>query len=364
MRAFNTKQDQVAELNQILAQYNLGELVNFELNQRGFVNTGFSIETERNGVRTKFFLRRYKPGIQEEELIFEHNLINHLSQQTTLPVARLHRTVNGSTYYQHRQKNNDPSTYFYAIFDHLTGEDRFTWVNPHCNQSEIISAARTLAQFHSAVTTLKPKGKRYEPGILDLLKLLASTVVQCIEHPKNTLFDDYLSNSQDAILQNIQDILTTLQTPYAQQMPQIVIHCDFHPGNLKFQGETVSGLFDFDWSKIDYRSFDLGLAIWYFFAKWEDKQDGQIRMEDARIFLEEYQKTTQKLPGIGHLTPTERMYLPEMTNAGNLYVLNWTILDYYNKNVDPIEYLKYLQHSVNSIRWYKENQYHHLTEGQ
>jgi homoserine kinase type II len=362
MRSDVSHKDQIAEIRQILVNYDLGRLVDLELNRRGFVNTGFSIETEKNGVKSRYFLRRYKPEIHEEELIFEHNLISHLSQQTILPVAHLHRTLTGSTYFCRQPQAAGTPTYFYAIFDHLPGEDRFTWVDPHCNLFEITSAARTLAQFHSAVTFMQLKGKRYEPGVRELLACLAATVEKSTLHSKNTIFDDYLTNSKDTTLRSIQDILSILQAPDAGQMPQIVIHCDFHPGNLKFQGYTVSGLFDFDWSKIDYRSFDLGLAIWYFFTNWEGEQDGQIDIEQARCFLKAYQETIEELPGIGTLTHTERKNLPAMINAGNLYVLNWTILDYYNKDVDETEYLKYLQHSINSIHCYQEARYHQITE--
>jgi homoserine kinase type II len=362
MNSWKSNQGTISEISQILDQYDLGELVNLELNQRGYVNSSFSIEIEKNGIRTKYFLRRYKAGIHEEELVFEHNLINHLTKRTSLPVARLYLTLGGNTYIKSQRQDLNQPAFYYALFDYLPGEDRYTWINPHCSQTEIVNAARTLAQFHSAVTNLQPEGKRYEPGILNLLPLMTQFVVQNQERSKNTPFDDCLSDSRSTILQNIQEILALLRTLNAWQMAQIIIHCDFHPGNLKFQGETISGLFDFDWSKIDYRSFDLGLAIWYFSAEWDDSKDGRIRMDEARLFLDEYHHTIQELPGIGPLTPTELEYLPEMINAGNLYVLNWTIRDYYDKTVDPHEYLMYLKHSVNSIHWYNESQYHQLME--
>jgi hypothetical protein len=43
--------------------------------------------------------------------------------------------------------------------------------------------------------------------------------------------------------------------------------------------------------------------------------------------------------------------MPDMIAAANLYVLNWTILDYLRKDVDPDEYLVYLEHAVRTIRW-------------
>ena len=39
------------------------------------------------------------------------------------------------------------------------------------------------------------------------------------------------------------------------------MHCDYHPGNLKWVDEQGVGLFDFDWSKLDYRVFDIARGV-------------------------------------------------------------------------------------------------------
>ena len=40
-----------------------------------------------------------------------------------------------------------------------------------------------------------------------------------------------------------------------------------------------------------------------------------------------------------------------MLVASNLYVLNWTLSDFLNQRVDPEEYLVYLEHAVNLVKW-------------
>jgi homoserine kinase type II len=139
-------------------------------------------------------------------------------------------------------------------------------------------------------------------------------------------------------------------------MPQIVIHGDYHPGNLKYMLDQVSGMFDFDWSKNDWRAFDVALALWYFLSCWESEQDGRLRVEESRIFLQAYQEELQGHPGIGPLNAVELHYLPYLINASNLYVLNWTVLDFYAKEVDPQEYLVYLQHGLNSMTWFERSE--------
>jgi len=114
------------------------------------------------------------------------------------------------------------------------------------------------------------------------------------------------------------------------------------------------GLFDFDWSKIDARCFDLALAIFYFFTSWGAKSDGRLRLDQVTLFLKTYQQTLKNLPGAIPLNSLELNFLPTLINAGNLYVLNWTIEDYLNKEVDPQEYLVFLRHGVNFAKWYED----------
>ena len=99
------------------------------------------------------------------------------------------------------------------------------------------------------------------------------------------------------------------------------------------------GLFDFDWSKVDWHAFDVALAVWYFCASWEAADDGQLRLDKARTFLTAYQRRLQEGSDCPPLSPAEIRYLPHLINAGNIYVLYWTLRDYFGKPVDPEEYL-------------------------
>jgi homoserine kinase type II len=351
-----------SELKEILSHYDLGELVDYEKNERGFVNTAFAIDTSDRGERRRFFLRKYKRGIREEELQFEHSLIGHMVA-CGLPAARIYPTRAGSTYLQRFEGADDATGVFYTIFDYLPGEDRFTWVDPVLSEAELAASAAVLAQFHIATGGFTPLGRRLEPKILDLLPVIAETWSSCPSRSKGTVFDARLLERLDLLSANIAETIAALSQPQVRSLPEIVIHCDYHPGNLKFTGEAVTGLFDFDWSKIDLRVFDLGLALWYFCTSWQGSQDGSFRLDWARTFLRAYQATLAAHPEASPLSPAEIHYLPVMVSAGNLYVLNWTILDYFNKDVDPQEFLVFLDHSLNFTLWYEHAENHRALVG-
>ncbi len=335
------------ELKEILKQYDLGELVDLEKDKRGTVNTSFAIQTVRGDKRAKYFLRMYKKGIREAEIQFEHSLIDHLVRAKSPPVARIYRTRQGKTYL----RRFDGA--FFAIFEFLTDEDRYTWVSPHCSGEELANSAIVLAQFHNAVSGFKPKGQRNEPKIVELLPQIASNIATCPERSKHTAFDACLLEHLDMLLKDIDNTLAILSAPEALELPQLVIHSDFHPGNLKFRGSQVTGLFDFDWSKVDARCFDIALALWYFCTSWGEQTDGELRLQDVKTFLVAYQGYLQSHIA-RPLSPAEGKYLPHMINASNLYVLNWAISDYYQKDNDPQEYLTYLRHNLNFIRWFAQ----------
>ncbi len=344
--------DPSTELSEVLSHYELGQLVAFERDRRGTVNTSFAIETVQDGQRRRYFLRRYKREIRPEEIQFEHALIDHIVRQRACPVARVHATREGKTYLHLPDPEGRGEAAYYAVFDFLPGEDRYTWVGPRCTPAELNAAGRLLAQFHDAVRTLEPQGARAEARTVEILERIDDLWVDGHRHPKGTPFDAFLHEHFDVVRESIAETLRALRQPEADALPQVVIHSDYHPGNLRFEGEAVSGLVDFDWAKVDLRAVDVGLALWYFCVSWESEVDGELRLEDARRFLEGYQNYLRSISGYPALMPAEIGFMPDMVSAGNIYVIYWTIREYFRKDVDPQEYLVYLKHHVAFIRWF------------
>jgi homoserine kinase type II len=340
--------DTAAELREILKHYDVGELVNWERNDRGYCNISYAIETVVNGEKRRYYLRKYKKGIKERELRFEHSVINHLIWNGFDLVAHILRTRHGRSFVR-RQAGEE--AIFYAVFAFLSGEDRYTWINPRCCDREVTSCAAVLARFHDTTFGFIPQGKRDELKIVELLPAIAKYVSGCVQRTKNTSFDVYLLENLDLILRNIEDAQRALAEQACQELVQLVVHCDYHPGNLKFEGEKVTGLFDFDWTKVDARCFDVALAILYFFATWEEGKNGAFDLEQVTLFLDTYQRALKDSSGVGPLSEVELEYLPTMIKASNLYVLNWTVVDFYSREVDPNEYLTYLRHGIRTMRW-------------
>jgi homoserine kinase type II len=135
------------------------------------------------------------------------------------------------------------------------------------------------------------------------------------------------------------------QQRYAM-MPHVVIHGDYHPGNLKFHDGKVVGVFDFDWAKIDTRCFDVALAVNYFCMSWEGSKDGELLLDRVRIFLNAYQQALKDLNGLSGLHDLELLCFPEMLMMSNVSTIDWMVKTFYTTTPDPDEYQTYLRHNV------------------
>jgi len=371
--------------------YDIGELIDVKKLDRGYVNVSYEIETKKGGRLQKYFLRRYKRGIREDEIKFEHSIVTHLTKKGFSLSAAVIKTRHNTTYIKQFENGGEvpisevssdevpardvpardvpardvpardvPSEdsheeVYFAVFEFLPGEDKYTWDNPACSARELEDSARVLAQYHAAVSGLKYEGKRFEPKIIDLLPTIAGNMMKYAKRTGQTKFDAYFLKHLDSILSIIDTTVLQIERDTYNDMPHLAIHCDYHPGNLKFLDEKVVGLFDFDWSKIDVRAFDVALAVTYSCSSWEGKEDGDLLFEKLQIFLESYQEEAKKYENPGSIAGLEAEYLPCMIQASNLYVLNWDVDDYYIKKPNPFEYLIYLQHNMRLMRWLEEN---------
>jgi len=343
----------VSHLRELIANhYRIGELVDVIKLDRGYVNVSYDIKTSVEGREKRYFLRRYKRGIREEEVKFEHSIVNYLKKRGFKLAAGIIPEKNGKTYVRVVERSGEKEEeVYYAIFEYLKGEDKYTWDNPTCTSRELEDSARVLAYYHNTVYGLKPEGKRYEARIIDLLPTISGNLMKYAKRAGNTKFDNYFLKHLDYILEVIESTIKRIKREDYEKMPRVAIHCDYHPGNLKFENEKVVGMFDFDWSKIDARCFDLALAVIYFCTTWEGKEDGDFLLDRVSIFVNSYQKEAVRGEGVGPLKDIEIHYLAEMIRAANLYVLNWDVDDYYIKKPNPYEYLIYLQHNVRVMRW-------------
>ncbi len=339
---------------EILAKYDcLGKVLWVEEIFLGYNNRSYTIGTDKNGLTLKYLLRRYNPNITEKEIIFEHSLIRHLRQHGFKSAADIISTTTGSTYIKnHKVINGKSCNRFWALFEFLNGEDRYTWTDTHISLPEIYAAAKVLAQLHHSGRQFKkpPGADRAQLPIMELLPTLPDIHRSYLEKKAPTKCIKLLLKNITSIHRNISKSI--ILKSHVARMPHLPIHCDYHQGNLKFQETSVVGLFDFDWAKVDIRLFDVVLALIYFTADWEGNNAGKLILDKSKCFLRGYHEVWEKKPLPGPLTSLEIEYFPQALAAANLFVLHWAIVDYFSTpNVNEDEYKIYIKHQIELMYW-------------
>ena len=339
--------------NILSEHYDIGQLVRQERICSGYINESYKIEMLRAGRKTPYLLRRYRQGTPEAKVRFEHTLLHELQARGFAFSPRVVATKEGTTCVKiDRCLKEQGQGNYTAVFSFLPGEDKCSWDHPLCSDEELINSAQMLALYHNTIFGWQGTEDWRERSNFDEINLMASKWKAYARNAAESPFDEFF-------LEQFNDLLGMLKNiPPPEKynaMPRLAVHGDYHPGNLKFKDGKVTGVFDFGWSKIDARCFDVGLAILYFCTSWEMGTDGNLQLERLTSFLGAYQEAGKEINTIGPLNQLELEYLPQMIHMGNLIVIDWIFSHFYSTGPDTQKYLRYFQHSVSCNRWLARN---------
>jgi homoserine kinase type II len=336
--------------------YDLGKVTRINVVSGGYCNKSYAVWMSTGDNADRYFLRLYNPNVVYNEILFEHALLNHLRSNGFTVAAAIVECRNGETIVRTPPGENQKGTgAFWALFEFLKGEDLYSWMQTDLTDKEFISAAEIMARLHHCGHGFKnpPGVYRVQPRIMELMATFKNTFVGFREQG-NVRRCDRLVHNHFGMIREALDHAVSFEDKF-QGMPQLPIHCDYHPGNLKFEDEKVIGIFDFDWSKIDFRVFDVALALVYFTSLWNDRTPG-LRPDKFSLFLSTYNQACHRLGSISPLTEQEHGYLVPMLSIANLYVLNWELVTCYNTpNPDEASYYKFISHTIALIQWISSN---------
>ncbi len=330
--------------------YDLGNITGYQRVSRGQVNTGHIVETVRDTRRSRYFVREYHLARTRPEIAFEHGLLTHLAGKKFALTGAVLKSKTGKTMVALPAGRPDrKEEAFFAVFDYLPGEIRCDWTPPLCDDRVLQSAADALARYHQAVAGWRPVHGSVRPDIVQQLRQMDEKQYARGFPAGPVCFDTHMIAHLDTIRAAREYLLTALAPAAYRMLPRLAAHGDFHPGNLMFENDRVSGIFDFDWAHVDARVFDVALAIFYFCTGWAAETDGCLDRDRVALFLQSYQGVLEKDQEIGALNRTEKRLLADMVLAANIYVLGWVLADFSSGRIDIGRFTKYLRHGVNYI---------------
>lgn len=227
-----------SHIEQVLSFYDLGKIENVTQADQGNVNATVFVETHYG----RFVVRHNQQHLSEANHRYRHSLISLLYERN-FPVPALIPTHDGDTLLKLDNR-------LYEVQFFVEGQD----YNPDRPQ-HLTGIGTMLAQYHRSVNGFaQPRGEafpRYHPR---RVQGMTERLMEC------DVMGDYWASLAwyDARVAQLRAALASLNY---ECLPHRVIHGDIHAENVRFSGDRVAALIDFDQIAWDARVVDLVDAL-------------------------------------------------------------------------------------------------------
>jgi Ser/Thr protein kinase RdoA (MazF antagonist) len=284
------------ELAVVLSRYGLGAIESITEFTRG------SRKSPKVGIvcqEGKFLLKRRSAShVSPRRIRFTHALQAHLAQKG-FPLPQLRRPLDEDAWALHYNRH------VYELFDYVRG-------HPYTNTyDETRDSGATLARFHLAVADFVSEEEPIRINYHDSNPV--RTGLQSM--PTTLLADETVAVPQE----QVQELVHRLDGLYEgacrhaeaaglRSWPEVVIHSDWHPGNMLFRNDRVEAVIDYDSVRFAQRVIDLANGVLQFsiltanqVQDWPD----EIDESHAAHFLAGYRQ-------VSPITPAECSVLPSL----------------------------------------------------
>ncbi len=304
------------KIEEILSNYNLGELSQFKGIEEGIENSNYFLSVEKQ----KFILTIYEKRVKSEDLPFFSNLMSSLNKSNFRCPAPI------------MNKQNKTITEFEGkklmIVTFLEGKAKQNLSPLNCK-----SVGIEVAKMHKITSNFK--FKRENDLSVKSWRSLFDTV------------KDKCSKIHKDLPKLIEENLNDVEKNWPINLPRGIIHADLFHDNIFFIKDKFSGIIDFYFSCEDFLAFEIAIC---FNALCFDglKENLSFNVTKAKNFIDGY-------TSIRKLTDEEKNNIKVLSQGAALRFLLTRVFDTINivegaivKIKDPVEYLKRLEFHKNS----------------
>jgi homoserine kinase type II len=291
------------ELAELLDRFDLGAPLAFKGIAEGVENSNFLLETEAG----RFILTVYEKRVREEELPFFLGLMRWLAEHG-YPSATPMPSKDGELLQRVRGK---PC----AIISFLSGLSVRRPSVAHCRE-----AGAGLARLHLAAQGF-PLARPNDLG----------------QEAWAPMFEDLRADAEKlkpGLAAQIDGDLARIAAAWPSGLPQGVIHADYFPDNVFFQGGKFAAAIDFYFACVDGLAYDIAITL----NAWCFEPDGSFNITSARALLAGYEAHRP-------LSPAERAALPVLAHGAAMRFFLTRLHDWHAtpagalvKPKDPLEY--------------------------
>lgn len=303
-----------AEISDFLADYEVGELVDFKGIAEGVSNTNYLLTTSNQQLTTKYILTIFEKNFNENELPFFMDLTEYLADYG-IPCPRPIHSRTGTII---GKIKNKPA----VLVEFLQGAG-----NPEISEKHLELLGEMVAKFHLATKDFKQ----------ERANSLSLSGVQKLFEKSRERVPEIEENLENEIAGELEFLAKNLP----QNLPKGIIHADIFPDNVFFSTNPlqVTGIIDFYFSCTDFFAYELAIILnaWCF--------DTQHKFVPARAdaLINSYNK-------IRLLNDAEKNALPILTRVASMRFLVTRADAWLNRsegalvNVkDPMEYVEKLR---------------------
>lgn len=321
------------KLNEVLKSYQkVGDnrRLYFYKNTLAFVNQVYLIESKTE----RYILRESRRETDFKHLLLEVDLLNYL-QKKRFPLSPQIIHNDNNQYVTCRDK------VYYIMQTCLPGETKANWDNLDLfTINKLKSFFRSSALFTRAVQNYQPYLKVKNQTLLDIVKTALIDFRQIVKEIRKSQGHKLILKNQRTIQNFIINTQKDLLKSHYNDLPRQLIHFDFHPGNVNFIKDQVSGIFDYDWARFDSRITDLAGTIAQSCYYWGGLKGGLYRKERIKAGLRAYRQEYGK----SEFNFKEENYLIKITLKGYLVFQLLFTLSEYAANIKSRRHLATLEH--------------------
>jgi len=265
------------EASALIDRLGIGRLVALESCRGGIENTNYFADTTEGAWVLTLFER-----LTEAELPFYLHLMKHLAGHH-IPVPDPQADASGAILHTLKGK---PA----AVVNRLPGQHHLAPDNAHA-----ASVGTILARMHRAGADFG----LHQPNLRGLAWLAETipVVVPFLDAERAALITDELAFQQQVAASAAHAAL-----------PRGVIHADLFRDNVMFEGDTLTGLFDFYFAGIDTLLFDIAVCL----------NDWCIDLESGRLIDERASAFVAAYDAVRPLETTELRLMPALMRAAAL----------------------------------------------
>ncbi len=302
-------------LEEILKNYDLGELKSYQGIEEGIENTNYLISLKK-----KYILTIYEKRVKNSDLPFFSNLmskLNSLNFKCPKPIQN-----------KGKETITDYNGKKLMIVSYIEGKQKNDLSPDDCKQ-----IGKEVAKMHTLTKDFSFK-RNNNLSIKSWRNLFENVKDKCIAIHKEL---------PGLIETNLKDV----ERNWPKELPSGIIHADLFPDNIFFKKNIFNGIIDFYFSCNDFFAFEITIC---FNALCFDgtKDNLSFNVTKAKSFIDGYQL-------IRKITDEEKKYIKVLSQGAALRFLLTRVFDSLNtvkgayvKIKDPIEYLKRLDFHKNS----------------